>query len=62
MTSRARIQTILLLAVQEGPDGGCAAKATGNGICIQAENMDELLKTIKKAIQCRFEEGNSLIG
>ncbi len=62
MTSRAHTQAILLLAVQEGPDGGYAAKAPGCVFCTQTENMDALLTIFKEAIQCRFEEGNSLIG
>ncbi|GAA4205787.1 2-oxoisovalerate dehydrogenase E1 subunit beta [Pedobacter jeongneungensis] len=42
--------------VEESLEGGYVAKALGESIFTEAENMDELRINIKEAVLCHFDE------
>lgn len=49
--------TELIFVVEDGPKGGYAAKALGEPIFTQAENLEELHKNVREAVACHFEAG-----
>lgn len=49
--------TELIFVVEEAPEGGYAAKALGEPIFTQGENLEELHKNVREAVTCHFEEG-----
>jgi len=42
--------------VEEALDGGYTAKAIGESIFTEAENMDELKANIREAVHCHFDD------
>ncbi|MBC6110403.1 2-oxoisovalerate dehydrogenase [Pedobacter fastidiosus] len=42
--------------VEESLEGGYVAKALGESIFTEAENMDDLKVNIKEAVLCHFDE------
>jgi len=42
--------------VEEALDGGYTAKAIGESIFTEAENMDELKANIHEAVHCHFDD------
>ncbi|MDP2036048.1 MAG: 2-oxoisovalerate dehydrogenase [Ignavibacteria bacterium] len=51
------MKTEIIFIVQESLDGGFEARALGDSIFTEAENLEELKKNIKEAVACHFEEG-----
>jgi predicted RNase H-like HicB family nuclease len=49
--------TELIFVVEEAPEGGYAAKALGEPIFTQGEDLEELHKNVREAVACHFEEG-----
>ncbi len=45
----------LIFLVEESLDGGYEARALGTSIYTEAENLEDLKKEIKDAVQCHFE-------
>lgn len=48
----------LIFLVEESVDGGYEAKAIGESIFTQGEDLDDLKSQIKEAVNCHFEENN----
>ncbi|MFY7734995.1 MAG: 2-oxoisovalerate dehydrogenase [Bacteroidia bacterium] len=48
----------LIFLVEESVDGGYEAKAIGESIFTQGEDLEDLKVQIKEAINCHFEENN----
>lgn len=46
----------LIFIVEESVDGGYEAKAIGESIFTQGEDLEDLKNQIKEAINCHFEE------
>ena len=46
----------LIFLVEESLDGGYEAKALGESIFTEAENLNDLKESIKDAIKCHFDE------
>ena len=46
----------LIFIVEESVDGGYEAKAIGESIFTQGEDLEDLKVQIKEAINCHFEE------
>lgn len=44
--------------VEESIEGGYTAKALGESIYTEADNLDKLKSEIKDAVLCHFEEDN----
>lgn len=47
--------TEMVFIVEEDVDGGLTARAAGQSIFTEAENMDELKRNIREAVECHFE-------
>lgn len=54
---RLKAMTELIFVIEEAPEGGYIARALGESIFTQGENMDELHKNIREAVRCHFDEG-----
>ena len=48
--------TELVFIVEEDPGGGLTARAAGPAIFTQAEDMDELRRSIREAVLCHFDK------
>ncbi len=48
----------LIFLVEESVDGGYEAKAIGESIFTQGEDLEDLKVQIKEAINCHFEENS----
>ncbi len=48
--------TELTFLVEESMEGGFTAKALGESIYTEAENLDKLKNNIREAVTCHFEE------
>ena len=47
----------IIFAVQESPEGGYEAHALGHAIFTQGDSMDELREMVRDAVRCHFDEG-----
>ena len=47
----------IIFAVEESPEGGYEAHALGHAIFTQADSMDELREMVRDAVRCHFDEG-----
>jgi hypothetical protein len=47
----------VIFAVEESPEGGYEAHALGHPIFTQADSMDELREMVRDAVRCHFEKG-----
>lgn len=47
----------IIFIVEDAPEGGYTARALGESIFTEADNLDELRFNIRDAIQCHFEQG-----
>jgi predicted RNase H-like HicB family nuclease len=47
--------TELIFVVEEALDGGYTAKALGEPIFTQAEDIEELHRNVREAVTCHFE-------
>ncbi|MHC4136871.1 MAG: 2-oxoisovalerate dehydrogenase [Planctomycetota bacterium] len=44
----------IVFLVEEDPDGGLTARALGESIFTQAEDMDALKEAVRDAVRCHF--------
>jgi len=49
----------LLFVVEEAPEGGYTARALGEAIFTEAENLEDLHKNTRDAVLCHFDEGKA---
>lgn len=47
----------IIFLVEEAPEGGYQARALGESIFTEADNMDELKLNVKESVLTHFEEG-----
>ncbi|MDT7690255.1 MAG: hypothetical protein QOE46_3014 [Acidobacteriota bacterium] len=47
----------LIFLVQEAPEGGFTARALGESIFTEADNLDSLREMVRDAVRCHFDEG-----
>ncbi len=45
----------IVFLVEDDPDGGYTARALGESIFTQADNLENLKKMIRDAVDCHFE-------
>ncbi|OGC23331.1 2-oxoisovalerate dehydrogenase [candidate division WOR-1 bacterium RIFOXYB2_FULL_42_35] len=50
------VKTEIIFMVEEDLSGGYSAKALGQSIFTEADNLPELKDNIKKALACHFEK------
>jgi hypothetical protein len=46
----------LIFMVEESPDGGYTARALGESIFTEADDLDQLHEMIRDAVKCHFDE------
>lgn len=49
----------IIFLVNESPDGGCIARALGESIFTEADDIDSLHNMVRDAVNCHFEEGHA---
>jgi hypothetical protein len=49
----------ILFLVEDVPEGGFTAKALGESIFTEADNLEELHVNVRDAVRCHFDEGKS---
>jgi hypothetical protein len=47
----------LIFLVEEAPEGGFTARALGESIFTEADDMDGLREMVRDAVRCHFDEG-----
>jgi len=47
----------LIFLVQEAPEGGFVARALGESIFTEADDLDGLRGMVRDAVRCHFDEG-----
>ena len=47
----------LIFMVEEAPEGGYTARALGESIFTDADNLASLHQQVRDAVRCHFEEG-----
>jgi dephospho-CoA kinase len=47
----------LIFLVQEAPEGGLTARALGESIFTEADDLDHLREMVRDAVRCHFDEG-----
>ncbi len=48
----------LIFLVEEAPEGGYTARALGESIFTEADNLEGLREMVRDAVRCHFDEGN----
>lgn len=48
----------ILFIVEEAAEGGYTARAVGESIFTEADNLDQLRDAVRHAVRCHFEEAN----
>jgi len=49
----------IVFLVEEDPDGGLTARALGESIFTEADNMDALKEAVRDAVRCHFADDES---
>ena len=49
----------IIFVVEEAPEGGYTAKAVGESIYTQAEDLGALQERVRDAVRCHFDEGKT---
>ena len=47
----------LIFLVEEAPEGGYLARALGESIFTEADDLDSLREQVRDAVRCHFDEG-----
>lgn len=47
----------IIFLVEEADDGGYTARALGEAIFTEADDLDELRRNVREAVDCHFDEG-----
>jgi hypothetical protein len=47
----------LIFLVEEAPEGGYTARALGESIFTEADDLTELHERVRDAVRCHFDEG-----
>lgn len=49
----------ILFVVEEAPEGGWTARALGESIFTEADEIESLHQQVREAVHCHFEEGKA---
>ena len=49
----------IIFLVEDAPEGGYAAKALGESIFTEADNLEDLHANVRDAVRCHFDEGKA---
>jgi hypothetical protein len=47
----------LIFLVEEAPEGGYTARALGQSIFTEADDLEELRRNVPEAVECHFDDG-----
>ena len=47
----------LIFLVEDAPEGGYLARALGESIFTEADDLDSLREQVRDAVRCHFDEG-----
>lgn len=47
----------ILFIVQDAPEGGYVARAVGESIVTEGDDVEQLHERVRNAVRCHFEEG-----
>ena len=61
LESRAIIRPMseIVFVVEEAPEGGYTARAIGESIVTEADDLNQLHERTREAVRCHFEEGKA---
>ncbi len=48
----------LIFMIEDSPEGGYVARALGESLFTEADNLDQLHEMIRDAVKCHFDEKN----
>jgi hypothetical protein len=49
----------IIFVVEEAPEGGYCARAAGESILTEADDLEGLHKALRDAVRCHFDEGRA---
>jgi hypothetical protein len=49
----------IVFVVEEAPEGGFIARAVGESIFTEADNLSDLQERTRDAVRCHFDEGRA---
>ena len=49
----------LIVLVEEAPEGGFIARALGEAIFTEADDLETLEQNVREAVRCHFDEGKA---
>ncbi|NCN88813.1 MAG: 2-oxoisovalerate dehydrogenase [Gallionella sp.] len=49
----------IMFIVEEAPEGGLTARALGESIFTEADDIESLHRQVRDAVKCHFNEGNT---
>lgn len=49
----------IMFVVEEAPEGGLTARALGESIFTEADNIESLHQQVRDAVHCHFDEGKA---
>ena len=49
----------MIFVVEDAPEGGFTARALGESIFTEADDMESLHKQVRDAVRCHFDEGKA---
>ena len=49
----------ILFVVEEAPEGGYTARALGESIITEADDMESLHERVRDAVRCHFDDSNA---
>ncbi len=49
----------LIMLVEEAPEGGYTARALGESVWTEADDLEELRRNVREAVECHFEDGQA---
>lgn len=49
----------IIFTVEESPEGGYTARALGESIFTEADDLETLRQNVRDAVQCHFDEGKA---
>ncbi|HVN89590.1 MAG TPA: hypothetical protein VMT61_07245 [Candidatus Binataceae bacterium] len=52
-----RMDSEIIFAVEESPEGGFEARALGYPIFTQVDSFEELKEMVREAVSCHFDDG-----
>ena len=49
----------IIFLVEEADEGGFTARAAGESIFTEADNLDDLRRNVREAVDCHFDDGQA---